>query len=183
MNSGRRNRGFWTVAGAVFILAAGLFVAVPTATVATNGQALNDASTYYAGGPSSYSGACADCHSADNVPFMTLSGPASVAPGSTNTYSLVVSGGQQDGNLDISIAGSVIDSGGTNVQILGQEQVHLSTGMASRAGKVALSFDWTAPDAPGDVIMYGVGRALSGGGSGEAGKASVASLAISVEGE
>ena len=63
----------------------------------------------YSGNPATNGGSyCNHCHNTGIVPIVSLTGPAVVTPGSTNVYTLTISGGQQAaGGLDVSSADEV----------------------------------------------------------------------------
>jgi hypothetical protein len=142
------------------------------------------------GGISGYSGApgdrlCSACHDADAgaaAPTVTLSGPTSVAPGATNTYTLEIvpaaGSNQQQGGLNVAApdGGTLIAGSGTRLE--SGEIVHSSPEAGS--GTLSWDFEWQAPQASGTYNMYGIG--LSSDGSGTRGdEENTAVLAISVE--
>src|SRR5260370_14249743 len=68
----------------------------------------------YPGGISGYSGmtagaTCNSCHFGGIQPTVVLSGPTSVTTGSTNTYTLTITGGSQiAGGLDVAASGGAL---------------------------------------------------------------------------
>jgi hypothetical protein len=93
-------------------------------------------------GISGYSGksgvTCTSCHSTGPAPTVTLSGPSSVASGSTNTYTLTVSGSGNSG-MDVAASAGTFTAG-TGSKILNGEVVHSSPSTSH-----SWTFSWTAP--------------------------------------
>src|SRR5215469_12560759 len=96
----------------------------------------------YPGGVSGYSGkngsTCTSCHSNGTKPTVTISGPTSVTSGSTNSYTLTVSGGG-NGGLDVASTGGTFTAGSTT-QVMGGEITHTTANSTH-----SWTFSWTAP--------------------------------------
>src|SRR5215468_6832347 len=65
---------------------------------------------------------CTSCHSSGTPPTVTLTGPATVASGSTNTYTLSV-GGTGNHGLDLAASAGTF-SAGTGTRVLNGEITH-----------------------------------------------------------
>jgi len=175
---------YWTGFGALSVLVVmGFFLALAGPMGTPVAEAFPSGITGYSGNPATNGGAiCTNCHSGGIVPTVTLSGPASVAPGATNSYALTISGGQRvGGGLDVSATGGSLASAGSDTQVQGGEITQRSPKAADAGGNVVFNFNWTAPLSPGAVTMYGAGNSvnLSGGTSGD--NAAKSSLAIVVQ--
>ena len=119
----------------------------------------------YAGGISGYSGkggnTCTQCHSSGTAPTVTITGPTSVASGSTNTYTLTVSGGG-NGGLDVA-ASSGSFTAGSGTQVMNGEITHTSA-----SANHSWMFSWTAPTVSSNTTETVYGAAIDGysGGTG-----------------
>jgi len=113
----------------------------------------------FSGNPLAGGGAtCSTCHTGGIIPTVTITGPVSVQPATTNTYTLTITGGQQNiGGLDVSVDGGSLVSTQANTRILVGELTHLVPATALADGSVTWSFDWQAPSAPGNYTLYGAG--------------------------
>lgn len=125
------------------------------------------------GGIDGYSGkngsTCTSCHAGGIQPMVTLTGPTSVNSGSTNTYTLTITGGSQiAGGLDVAASAgvfAVLDAIYTKLK--NGELVHSQPKNADATGAVAWSFNWTAPtvSANTNVVMYAAGNSVNLNGS------------------
>ena len=94
--------------------------------------------------------------------MVTLSGPTLVEPGSTNTYTLTISGGQEvAGGLDVSAAGGTLSVTDPETQVLDGEIVHTVPRPVDGNLEAVWSFNWTAPMAPGSTTLYGAGNSVN----------------------
>lgn len=117
------------------------------------------------------SSGCNGCHGPGTAPAVALTGPATVAPNSTNQYTLqiTIAGAQSEGGLNVSATDGTLAVGGSAANntrtISGKngltEITHSSPKMAS-GGIVMFSFEWTAPSSPTTVTMIGWGNAVNG---------------------
>ena len=81
---------------------------------------------------------CTSCHSTGTAPAVTLSGPTTVASGSTNSYTLTV-GGTGNHGLDVAASAGTFTAGaGTKVQ-----SGEITQSSPSTTG--SWTFSWTAP--------------------------------------
>jgi len=97
------------------------------------------------GGISGFSGmsgsTCTSCHSSStSVPTVTLTGPTSVASGSTNTYTIAVSTiTAGNGGVDVAASAGTF-AAGTGTKVLNGEIVH-----SAPSSTHSWTFSWTAP--------------------------------------
>jgi hypothetical protein len=83
---------------------------------------------------------CTSCHSSGTAPTVTMTGPTSVASGSTNTYTISVST-VTSGNGGVDVAASAgTFAAGTGTKVLNGEIVH-----SSPSSTHSWTFSWTAP--------------------------------------
>ena len=88
---------------------------------------------------------------------VTITGPNAVAPGSTNAYTIALTGGVAGttGGFDLKAsAGTLVP--GTGSKLLNTELVHANNTRRS------WTFNWTAPTTPALVNMYAVGMTSNG---------------------
>lgn len=156
--------------------------------MATLGFAMPGTALAFSGGISGYSGnpatnggaTCTLCHSGGIVPSVSLSGPNSVAPGSTHTYTLTISGGQEvAGGLDVSVTGGMLTVSAAGTKLLNNEITHTASKPAAN-GEVTFSFDWTAP-VSGSVTMYAAGNSVDGQSGAQGDNSAATQLSIAVE--
>ena len=141
-------------------------VAALTVTPGITSIVLADSSgrSGYSGNPAIGGGrTCSSCHSGGPATTVTLTGPTSVTPNSTNAYTLTVtSAGQTAGGFDVSATAGTL-AAGTGSVLSGAEIIHNSPkSMTSNA--VSWQFNWTAP-ASGTTTLYATGLSTNGNGS------------------
>ncbi len=174
-SKGKRRRFLkFGIAIAVVVLA---MLAISTAV-----QAYSSGISGYSGNPSTNGGAsCTDCHSGGVAPTVTLTGPTSVTPGSTNTYTLTISGGQMaGGGMDVSAtAGTLASIAGQGTKLQSGEITHSATKSADGSGNVTFNFNWTAP-ASGSATLYGAGASVNGTGGTSGDNGAKTSLVVTV---
>lgn len=145
-------------------------------------QASSTGISGFSGAPMTDELTCNECHSGGVPPTVTIAGPSLVTPGSTHSFTLTISGGQQrGGGLDVAADGGTLvatDLVGTRVQF--GEIVHNSTRNVDVNRQVIWSFDWIAPPTEGTVTLFGAGNSvnLSQGANGD--RAGLATLEITV---
>ena len=135
------------------------------------------------GNPATFEGQiCTACHFGGATPVVTLNGPTTVDAGTTNLYTLTISGGQEiAGGLDVSVTDGTLQVVDTDMQILDGEVTQTMPRNADATGSVSFEFEWTAPSEVGSIDMYGAGNSvdLNGGKSGD--DASTDSMTITVQ--
>lgn len=126
---------------------------------------------------------CTVCHNTGTVPIVSITGPTSVAAGSTNTYTLLIRGGQQaGGGLDVSAADGALVVADPGTQLNGGEITHTSPKGVDALGNVSWSFNWTAPLSAGDVTIYGTGNSVNLNNNTNGDNAASAALTVTVLG-
>ncbi len=142
-------------------------IAVPGALVALT---LPSAALARPDGITGYSGqqgkTCVSCHgSGDAVPTVALEGPATVQPGQTQQYTLVIRGGPASaGAIDVSVDDpSAMLQAGAGSKLSGSELVHAAP-KAFASGEVRFPFTVVAPPAAGVMTVYAVGMSTNGNG-------------------
>ena len=117
------------------------------------------------GGISGFSGksgsTCTSCHSSGAAPSVTLTGPTSVASGSTNSYTLTVTGGTSAAGLDVATSAGTLVAG-TGTKILNSELTH------SAPSGPSWTFSFTAPTVTSNttVTLWAAAIDSFGGGTG-----------------
>jgi glucose/arabinose dehydrogenase len=105
---------------------------------------------------------CIVCHapaSGQSDPTIVISGPRTVDAGSTNSYTVTISGGP---GLSGGAAISVEKNAGTlaavnsDLQVVGDELSH-SMPKNFSGGSLSFSFEWTAPSYNADIELYAAG--------------------------
>ena len=101
--------------------------------------------------------ASAACHAVGAaIPTVTITGPASVAAGSTTTYTVMVAGGPAaTWGIDVAAAGATLTTSGTGTKLLRNEIVH-----SAPSASGTFTFNLVAPAAPGTATIFAAG--LSG---------------------
>lgn len=135
----------------------------------------------HAGGDFSGGTTCGGCH-ASGSPTVTLSGPATLAEGTSAVYSLTITGGPaKTAGFDVDVTSGTLstDQSGTTANS-SSTQVTQSTPLAFSAGKAVFSFKVNAPATSGTLTIKGVGLSCNDDGSegGDAYKATTMAVTI-----
>ena len=130
---------------------------------------------------------CNQCHAGGQTPTVTLMGPTTVDPSSTNEYTLVINvvGSQTSGGFNVSDDFGTLAIGGSNA---GQTQTtsgadgrteitHMSPKSAS-GGAISFSFLWTAPGSFTSATLRAWGNAVNLNGSSTGDRAAFTSLTV-----
>jgi len=131
---------------------------------------------------------CNNCHGGGATPTAVLSGPTTVAPESTNEYTLTINavGSQTLAGFNVSTAFGTLSVGGSNAL-----QTHALTGShdrteithlgpkASSDGSTKFSFLWTAPGSFTNATLNAWGNAVNGDGTNGGDRAVLATLTVS----
>ena len=106
---------------------------------------------------------CTSCHSTKAGTTATLTGPTSVASGSTNTYTVTINGPGTAGGIDVASTAGTFSATQTGTKILSGELVH-STPSTSKSW----TFSWIAPTVTSNTstTMYAAGVDSQNGGTG-----------------
>jgi hypothetical protein len=116
---------------------------------------------------------CNNCHYGGEKPTVTLSGPTTVLPGSTNTYRLTLTGGAAKvGGVDVAVDNaSATLVPGAGMRAITGELTHASPQEFSN-GTLSIDFALRAPSQEGKVKLYATGNSANGdrspGGDGAA---------------
>lgn len=119
------------------------------------------------GGITSYSGkqggnTCNQCHAGGTAPTVAITGPSTLMPGASATYTVTISGGAAvRAGLNAAVSGGTLIAG-SGTQVMGGEVTHSAPGMFN-AGTAAFSFTLTAPATSSTLRLYVAGLSASGG--------------------
>ncbi|MCP3059387.1 hypothetical protein LXT21_11435 [Myxococcus sp. K38C18041901] len=134
----------------------------------------------YATGQSNYSGksgqTCSSgCHSRSGAtPTVTIEGPATLNPGQTGSYTLVIAGGPGvRGGYNVAVDGeATLTAGGSDSKKLSGELTH-SQPKPFTDGSVRFAFSVVAPSTGTTLTLFGAGNSTNGNGE-DTGDASAA---------
>ena len=120
----------------------------------------------FSGNPSTNGGAtCAVCHtSGATVPIVTLTGPTVVDAGTTNGYTVTITGGPaQTGGVNISVSDFVgqLAPSDLELHLIGNELSHVAP-KSFVGNTVTFSFQWTAPAYNTTTTLYAAGNSSNG---------------------
>ncbi len=148
----------------------------------------------YTGRTATNSGGCGSCHSTlSGTTTVVFSGPSSLAPGATGSYTCVVThtpafSGTNHAGIDIAVktapngttdAGILAASGG-DLKKSGAELTHPSAKtMSGNPSTTSYAFTWTAPATPGTYAMQAIALVTNGGKPGTWGWATPLSITVS----
>ncbi|MCK8498815.1 MULTISPECIES: MXAN_6652 family MXYO-CTERM-anchored protein [Myxococcus] len=125
----------------------------------------------YATGQSNYSGksgqTCSSgCHSrSGTAPTVTIEGPATLNPGQTGSYTLVITGGPGvRGGYNVAVDGeATLTAGGSDSKKLSGELTH-SQPKPFTDGSVRFAFSVVAPSTGTTLTLFGAGNSTNGNG-------------------
>jgi hypothetical protein len=127
---------------------------------------------------------CASCHTGSNTPTrpaVTLSGPSSVSAGSSNTYSLTITGGPGvTAGLDVSVSGGTLQPAGASEKLSGTDLTHTSP-QAMTGQSYTFSFMVVAGSGS-SMTLSATGLSSNGDGTEAGDKDNQASLSIAIGG-
>ncbi len=109
---------------------------------------------------------CVSCHdSGAAVPTVTFEGPATVQPGQSQQYTVVITGGPaSEGGIGISVDDPTATlQPGEGSRLRGRELSH-SSPKPFAAGEVRFPFTVVAPSGPGVMTLYAAGMSANGTG-------------------
>ena len=148
----------------------------------------------YTGRTATNSGGCGSCHSTlSGTTTVVLSGPSTLAPGATGSYTCVVThdpafSGTSHAGIDIAVktapngstdAGTLAASG-ADLKKSGNELTHPSAKtMSGDPSTTSFAFTWTAPTAAGTYAMQAIAIVTNGGKPGTWGWATPLSVNVS----
>ncbi|NMO17422.1 hypothetical protein HPC49_06845 [Pyxidicoccus fallax] len=125
--------------------------------------------------------ACGLCHQGGTAPTVVIEGPASLAPGATGQYSLIIRGGPaKTGGTDIAVdSAEATLQAGAGLKKLGSELTH-STPKAFEANEVRFDFSLVAPSTDVTLTLFGSGNSTNGDLSAEGDRAVATKLTVKV---
>jgi hypothetical protein len=136
----------------------------------------------FSGNPATGGVTCNNCHSGGIVPSVVILGPTVVAPSSTHTYTLRISGGQQvAGGLDVSVTAGSLGVSDPGTLLAGGEITHQSPRPVDGNLQVLFTFNWTAPAVPGTATLYGAGNSVNLNGTRTGDRAQATTLLVTIE--
>jgi MYXO-CTERM domain-containing protein len=143
-------------------------------------------STARSGGIAGYSGEsgqdCSACHSGASAPSVTLKGPTTLAPGTSGTYALVITGGPAVGaGVDVAVSGggTLTALSGTATQILSAELVQ-NANLSPSGSSISATFQLTAPSTTGPLTLYAAGLSDNGDGTTQGDGTATTTLQVTV---
>jgi hypothetical protein len=136
-----------------------------TVLIAVSVIAFSSRAVALPGGISGFSGksgtTCTSCHSTGTPPSVTLTGPTTVASGSTNSYTLTNTGGG-NGGLDVAASAGTFTAG-TGTQVLNGEITQTSPDVNATH---SWTFSWTAPTVTANTTVTIFAASVNGFGGG-----------------
>ena len=113
----------------------------------------------FSGNPATNSGnTCTQCHSGGVAPSISVTGPTEVQPGTINTFTLTITGGQANsGGLNVSADAGTLINTFANTKLQSGEITHTQRATAAGDGSVSWDFDWQAPTTLGSYTIYSTG--------------------------
>lgn len=152
----------------------GRIIALPMVLNILCGIGLAEASRFgvsgYSGNPNINNGmVCSFCHSGGSIPNVMISGPEIVDAGTTNDYTVTISGGPaQTGGVNISASdsNSQLNPADSDLFSRNGELLHnLAKAFSEETESVSFNFQWTAPDYNTDILLYAAGNSANNNGS------------------
>jgi len=111
----------------------------------------------------------AGCHGGGALePTITFEGPSTVAPGATATFSLILTGTQPGARtpaagFNIGATGGTLAPADAQLKAVVAELVQNNMPIPFDNGEtVKVSFNWTAPNEPGEFTLAGAGNSVNG---------------------
>ena len=147
----------------------------------------------YTGRTATNSGGCGSCHSTlSGTTTVVLSGPSTLAPGATGSYTCVVThdpafSGTSHAGIDIAVKtapngptdAGTLAAGGSDLKRSGNELTHPSAKtMGGNPSTTSFAFTWTAPTAAGTYAMQAIAIVTNGGKPGTWGWAAPLSVTV-----
>ena len=146
--------------------------------IAAPALALPEGITGYSGKDGRF---CNACHSGGGVPTVTLTGPTTVAPGSTNTYVLTITGGAAEAgglNAAVDVPDAIMGATG-ELRVRANEVTH-SDEVDFENGVLAFTFTVRAPPNNGEFRIFAAGNSTNDNGEPTGDRAGATALAVTV---
>lgn len=144
---------------ALLSLAIAASLSTVAATAAANGSGLAGYTGKQAGK------SCNSCHTGGATPTVTINGPATLAPGQTGDYTMVVTTGQTRAAGGIAASDGTKLTAGTGLRASFDELTQDNARTVS-GGSATFSFKVTAPASGTTLKLFAVGMAANGNGTG-----------------
>jgi len=119
-------------------------------------------------GKSGANATCASCHMGGGAPTLEISGPATLAAGTTGQYEVIIRGGPASvggTNVAVSNTAAVLNPAtGSGLKKAGPANTELthSTPKSFTSNELRFAFSMTAPSAAGTVSIFGSGNSANG---------------------
>jgi uncharacterized protein (TIGR03382 family) len=119
-------------------------------------------------GKSSANETCAVCHTGGAAPSLEISGPATLAAGTTGQYEIIIRGGPAvvgGTNLAVSNPAAVLNPAtGSGLNKAGPSNMELThfAPKSFTSGELRFAFSMTAPSTAGTVSIFGSGNSANG---------------------
>lgn len=124
---------------------------------------------------------CNSCHSGGTAPMVTISGPTSVVAGSTNSYTVTLTGGAASAagmNASVNNAAATL-SAGDDTKVLNGEIVHSAATLFAN-GTATFTFRMYAPPTASSLTVYASGNSTNGAGNTAGDRAASTTLMVTV---
>ncbi|NTX60774.1 hypothetical protein HUA74_08890 [Myxococcus sp. CA051A] len=164
-----------------FLPSLGVAGALTACLVSGSALAYATGQTGHSGKDSSLTCASSMCHSTTGTrPTVTLEGPASLEPGQTGTYALVITGGPGvRGGFNVATDGSATLTAGTGSKKVSGELTHTQP-KAFASGTVRFDFTLVAPSTGATLTLFGAGNSTNGNNEDTGDASNTATLKVKV---
>lgn len=102
-----------------------------------------------------------NCHAGGASPTVELLAPATAEPGEALDLTLVVSGGQAAAGVNIQVSDGLLEPTDSTLKVQVGQLVHNGSPLDYTDGEARFAFRWTAPVAPGDVVLFASGNSVN----------------------
>jgi ASPM-SPD-2-Hydin domain-containing protein/HYDIN/CFA65/VesB family protein len=135
----------------------------------------------YSGNPATHSGSiCSACHGGGSAPTVGLTGPTSLAPGSSGVYTLMITGGAAVvGGLDVSTSAGTLQASGPGTKLQSGD-ITQTAATPFTSGALSFTFTLVAPSTVGQLTLYAAGLSANGNGGTSGDNAAATTLAVTV---
>ncbi len=138
----------------------------------------------YSGNPATNAGlSCDQCHSGGVAPSVSLVGPTQVDGGDTETYTVTISGGQQNAcGLDVGASAGSLAAVDADTREWNGDVTHDLPRATLPDGTCTFTFSWTAPVATGQASLFAAGNSVDADDTTAGDLPGLDSLVIDVDG-
>jgi uncharacterized protein (TIGR03382 family) len=145
----------------------------------------NSAGAINLSGKSGANATCATCHNGGGAPTLEISGPATLAAGTTGQYEVIIRGGPANvggTNLAVSNTAAVLNPAtGSGLKKQSTELTH-SAPKSFTSGELRFAFSMTAPSTAGTVSIFGSGNSANRDGNSTGDGVGITKLDVTVTG-